>query len=261
MTVPNARPIRALIVDDEPLARAHLRALLADDRDVLVVGECGNGRDAVSEIERDAPDLVFLDIQMPELDGFGVVQAVGPERLPVIVFVTAYDEYALEAFEAHALDYLVKPVNRDRFHATVARIKRLLGSARGDDLRAPVGQLIERLAAERGAPQRIAIKTEGRTLLVKVDEIDWMETADDHVRFHIGGRVFLHRDTLTRLEQRLSPEKFLRIHRSTIVNVDRIRELQPWFQGDYVLILADGTRLTTGRSYREKVRALLDRTV
>ena len=250
-------PIRALIVDDEPLARTHLRNLLAADPEVVVSGECGNGADAVDVIAREEPDIVFLDIQMPELDGFEVIQRVGAERMPVVVFVTAYDEYALKAFEAHALDYLMKPVNRARFHDTVERAKRRIRSERGGDFREPLAQLIDYLGGQKYL-ERLAIRSDGRIVFLKTEYIDWIEAADDHVKLHVGTKTYLHRDTLGRLEQRLSPASFLRIHRSTIVNIERIRELQPWFQGDYVLILADGTRLTSGRSYRDKVRMLVE---
>ena len=253
-------PIRTLIVDDEPLARRHLRTLLADHADIAVIGEAGNGKDAIAAIRKERPDLVLLDIQMPEIDGFGVVREIGADRMPVVVFVSAFDEYALAAFEAHALDYIMKPVKRDRFHATIRRAIDIIGKrGGGDDLRGSLGRLLERIETERKFPSRLAIKTEGRVLFLKAAEIDWIETDGDHVKFHVGPNTYLHRTTLTRLEERLSPKTFLRIHRSIVVNVDRVRELQPWFQGDYVLILADGTRLTSGRSYRERVREFVAR--
>ena len=252
-------PIRTLIVDDEPLARRHLRTLLADHADITVIGEAGNGKDAIAAIRKEHPDLVLLDIQMPELDGFGVVKEIGAGRMPVVVFVSAFDEYALEAFEAHALDYIMKPVKRDRFHATIRRAADLIGKRGGDDLRGSLTRLLERVESERKFPSRLAIKTEGRVRFLKAAEIDWIETDGDHVKFHVGPQTYLHRTTLTRLEERLSPKMFLRIHRSIVVNVERVRELQPWFQGDYVLILSDGTRLTSGRSYRERVREFVAR--
>jgi two-component system LytT family response regulator len=251
-------PIRALLVDDEPLARTHLRNLLGADAEIAVVGEAGNGRDAVTAIRETSPDLVFLDVQMPELDGFDVVRAVGAERMPAVIFVTAYDEYALKAFEAHALDYLMKPVNRARFRDAVERAKHTVRGARAPDLGAPLARLLETISAERRYLDRLAIRSDGRIIFLRTDQIDWIEADDDHVRLHVGPKRYVHRDTLTRLEQRLAPTTFLRIHRSVIVNVERIRELQPWFQGDYVLILHDGTKLTSGRSYREKVRALVE---
>lgn len=252
--------IRTLIVDDEPLARQHLRALLADEHDIEVIGECGNGRDAVSVIKRDNPALVLLDIQMPELDGLAVVDEVGAEAMPMTIFVTAHDEYAVKAFDAHALDYVMKPVDRDRFHEAIERAKERLRDDETDP--APLAGLVDQLRAEGGlTPRRIALKRDGRLLFVRIDDIDWIEAADDHVIVHAGREAYRQRDTLTRLEQRLPSHKFLRVHRSSIVNVDRIREMQPWFQGDFVLIMADGTRVTTGRSYRERVREFIERSL
>jgi two-component system, LytTR family, response regulator len=257
--------VRVLVVDDEPLARAHLCALLAARDDVEVVGECGDGRSAVERIDADAPDVVLLDIHMPELSGLEVVREIGADRMPTVVFVTAHDDHALEAFEAQALDYIVKPVERERLAAAMDRAARAARrEARADgappaDAQAPA---LQRLLAEAPAarPDRIAIRIDGRVLLVRPADIDWIEAADDSVRFHVGRTVYEQRDTLSRLEQRLPAGQFLRIHRSTIVNLDRIRELQPWFQGDWVVILVDGTKLTTGRSYRPRLKALIDGT-
>jgi two-component system LytT family response regulator len=258
--------VRTLVVDDEPLARDHLRALLEARGDIEVIGECGDGRTAVAQIRREQPELVLLDIQMPELDGLGVVREVGPASMPTVIFVTAYDEYALAAFDAHAVDYLMKPVNRDRFTLAIDRAVALIGAGMGGaggggraSYVDTLARVVERLHAARSGPERIAVREQGRVLFLRVDDIDWVEAADDHVRFHIGKTVFAHRDTLSRVEQRLPASKFLRIHRSTLVNVERIREVQPWFQGDWVAILIDGTRLTSGRSYRARVRAFLDR--
>jgi two-component system LytT family response regulator len=251
--------IRTLIVDDEPLARTHLRSLLEPDDEIEVVGECGSGAEAVDAIRRDDPDLVLLDIQIPELDGFEVIREIGPEAMPFVLFVTAYDEHALRAFEAQALDYLMKPVNRERFRGAVSRAKELIRGMRGGAMREPLARLLDSLQPRAAPLDRLALRLDGRILFLRIEQIDWIEAADDYVRLHIGKQTLEHRDTLTRLEQRLPADRFLRIHRSTIVNVDRIREMQPWFQGDYVLIMHDGTRLTTGRSYRERLRALLDR--
>jgi len=252
------RAARVLVVDDEPLARSHLRALLEARGDVEVVGECGDGHAAVAQIRREEPELVLLDIQMPELDGLGVVREVGPARMPLVIFVTAYDEYALAAFEAHAIDYLMKPVNRDRFTQAIDRAVALIGAGLVGGRAAALERLVERLHAERWGRERLAIREGGRVIFLRVDDIDWVEAADDHVRFHAGKATFVQRDTLARIEQRLPPSKFLRIHRSTLVNVERVREFQPWFQGDWVAILTDGTRLTSGRSYRARVRAFLE---
>lgn len=248
-------PVRVLIADDEPLARAHLRGLLASDPDVEVVAECGDGRGAMAAVARSAPDLLLLDIQMPELDGLAVVRALGPEREPLVVFVTAHDEHAVQAFAVQAYDYILKPVQRDRVLATMARAKahirdaRLLGATGAPD----------EVGSTRVAADRLALKVDGRILLVRTEEIDWVEAMDDRVRIHLGRQAVVVRDTMTRFESRLPPRDFLRVHRSTIVNIGRIREIQPWFQGDYVMVLSDGTRVTTGRSYRGRVQQFLSR--
>ena len=264
----NQPPIRVLIVDDEPLARRRIRSLLEGDPDVTLVGECGNGLDAVEAIRDEAPDVVFLDIQMPELDGFGVVREVGTSAVPVVVFVTAHDEHALEAFSVHALDYLLKPVERERFHSALDRAKAQLRGrgragaapeAESSQLAPRLEALLRHLDAEQRFPDRMAIKTDGRVIFVRTEDIDWIETAGNNLKIHVGREVHLLRATMSRIEQRLSPRRFLRIHRSILVNLDRVRELQPWFQGDYVVILKDGTRLTSGRSYRGALRVLLER--
>jgi two-component system LytT family response regulator len=251
-------PIRTLIVDDEPVARALLRSLLEERGDVQVIGECGDGRSAVERIRAESPDLVLLDVQMPELDGLGVVQAVGPDHMPAVVFVTAFDQHALAAFEVHALDYILKPVNRARFSRAIDRVVRLVraqpaASAPHDAL----GRLVEELAEARAA-ERLAIRVGDRLLYLRTADIDWIEAADDLVKIHVGRHVYEHRTTLSQIEQRLPAARFLRIHRSTIVNVERIREFQPWFQGDWMLVLADGTRLQSGKSYRQRIRELIE---
>jgi len=259
--------LRTLVVDDEPVARAHLRALLSKRDDVTVIGECGDGRSAVDRIRSDRPDLVLLDVQMPELDGIEVVRQVGAERMPAVVFVTAYDEHALAAFEVHALDYILKPVNRTRFHRAIDRVVRLLGSNTASEhphapagATAALGSMVQDLARARGATaDRIVVKVADRLLFVRIAEIDYVEAADDFVRIHAGRQIYEHRSTLTQLEQRLPATRFMRIHRSTIVNVERIREFQPWFQGDWMLVLADGTKLQSGKSYRQRIRELIDR--
>lgn len=251
-------PVRTLIVDDEPVARAHLRSLLESRGDIAIIGECGDGRSAVAQIREHSPELVLLDVQMPELDGLGVVRAVGPERMPPVVFVTAYDQHALAAFEVHALDYILKPVNRSRFNRAIDRVVRLV-RAEPQVAPAPLAQLMEELAGSRAAAERLAVKLGDRVLYLKLADIDWIEAADDMVRIHAGRHVYQHRTTLSQLAQRLPGTRFLRIHRSTIVNVDRIREFQPWFQGDWVLVLADGTRLQSGKSYRARIKELIDR--
>ena len=249
--------LNTLIVDDEPLARTHLRELLSTDPDVQVSGEAGNGRDAVRLIRDLEPSLVMLDIQMPELSGFDVVHEIGPDAMPGVIFVTAHDSYAMEAFGVFALGYLLKPVRPDQLQAALARAKSLL---RPEDRNALAASLTERLdppAPERSDPERLAIRVDGRILFLRIAEIDWVEAMDNHVRLHIGTRTHVVRGTLTNLERRLAAGRFLRIHRSTLVNVTRVVEAQPWFGGDFVLILADGTRLTSGRSHRPHVQEFL----
>jgi two-component system LytT family response regulator len=248
--------IRALVVDDEPVARSHLRALLEDRGDVQVVDECGDGRTAVEKIRALGPDLVLLDVQMPELDGLGVVRAIGPERMPPVVFVTAHDQHAVDAFEVHALDYVLKPVHRARFNGAIDRVIGLIRSGSAVNRGRPLAEALERLSPP--GSERLAIRSGERVLYLRVADIDWIEAADDLVRLHVGKTVHEHRATMAQLEQRLPASRFIRIHRSTIVNIERIREFQPWFQGDWILVLADGTRLQSGKSYRKRVRELMD---
>ena len=262
--------IRTMIVDDEPLARAKIRSLLSDDPDVAIVAEASNGEDAVAAIEAQHPDLVFLDVQMPEMDGFGVIEAVGADRMPMVIFATAYDEYAVQAFEVYALDYLLKPIDRDRFADALRRAKTRLGDSRAAEGKPEDGApkrsetanqlqpFVEHLSRQHQRSARLAIKTEGKMLFLRTAEIDWIEAVDNYAKLHVGKQTYVVRDTLARLEQRLPADRFLRIHRSTIVNVDRVRELQPWFQGDWVVILVDGSRLTTGRSYRARLQKFVE---
>jgi two-component system LytT family response regulator len=247
--------LRVLIVDDEPLARAHLRSLLESRGDTRVIGECGDGDTAVAHILAESPDLVLLDIQMPERDGFEVIRQIGTDRMPTTIFVTAFDQHALAAFEAHALDYVLKPVNRARFNRAIDRVVKSGASHRDPK---PLAAALEVLAPTRAGADRLAVKVGERLLYLRVLDFDWVEAAGDLVRIHSGKHVYEHRTTLSQLEQRLPGDRFIRIHRSTIVNTERIREFHPWFQGDWIIVLADGTRLQTGKSYRARVKALLE---
>ena len=253
------RAARVLIVDDEPLARAHMRDLLSEADGVEVIGECGDGRDAVRRIRAEAPDLVLLDVQIPELDGFGVVREIGAERMPMVIFITAYDEYALQAFEVSALAYLLKPVSRERFSSALDRARALMNASSANETASRLGKLLARMSGSRPPSDRLSIKVDGRVLFVGVDEIDWLEADDNHVKVHVGTRTHQVRSTMTSFEKRLPAEKFLRIHRSTMVNVRRIAEVQPWFAGDFVFILVGGARLTSGRSYRQAIHEFMER--
>ncbi len=245
-----------LIVDDEPLARSHIRTLLEGRGDVNVVGECADGASAVTRIVAAPPDLVLLDVQMPERSGLEVVRQVGASRMPWTIFITAHDDYALDAFEVHAIDYVLKPVNRQRFHRAIDRVVQLQR-----ERASPAAAFQGLLAATEpvaAMAERLAVKTGDRVRYLKVAEIDWVEAAGDNVRFHVGRQKLEQRMTLSQLEQRLPARQFARIHRSVIVNLDRIVEFQPWFQGDWIVVLADGTRLQSGKSYRARVRALME---
>ena len=246
------RPVRVLVVDDEPLARSGVCRLLARDADMRVVGECADGRTAVDAIRRPAPDLVLLDVEMPELDGFDVIRTVGPDHMPAVVFVTAYDRFAVRAFDVNALDYLVKPFDDDRFRAAMDRAKRALATADAGDLGSRLASLLK-----DGYPSRLVVREQGRSVFVRVDDLDWVEAADYYVKLHVGKVVHLLRQTMTDMEARLDPARFIRVHRSAIVNLDRVKEIQPYFHDEHVVILHDGTRVRLSRSRRLRLEALL----
>jgi len=249
--------IRAIIVDDEPLAREGVRLHLEAEPDIEIVGEAGTGEEAVELIETVRPDLLFLDVQMPGLDGFGVLDAVGPAHMPVTIFTTAYDQFALRAFDAHAIDYILKPYDAQRFSSAIERARMHLNGRRKVQVDERLDSLIDELRARNQYLERLVVRSGGRILILRVADIDWVEAASNYVRLHAGGREYLLRETMTALESKLDPADFVRIHRSTIVRVDKIRELEPLFQGDYVVILDDSTRLTSSRGYREKLQELL----
>ncbi|AGP37726.1 LytR/AlgR family response regulator transcription factor [Sorangium cellulosum] len=268
--------IRAVIVDDEPLAREGIRMLLADDPEVAVAAESGDGPSALETIRRLRPDLVFLDVQMPEMNGFEVMASLPPGELPAVIFVTAFDRYALRAFEVHALDYLLKPFDDDRFHDALRRAKSHLRLSRMSDLSQRLLSLLQSYgdpgaaAAARGRagsgseppaagaehPRRLAIKDGCRVVFLSVEEIDWIEAADYYVQIHAGGKSYLHRETMNSVEGKLDPARFVRIHRSAIVNRDRIKELRTQGRRDTVVVLAGGAELKVARSHREKLSVL-----
>jgi two-component system LytT family response regulator len=240
--------LRVLIVDDEMVARQRIRRLLANEDDVAIVDECEDGASALSAIATEKPDVAFLDIQMPELDGFDVVRSIAPADLPAIVFVTAYDHYALQAFDVHAIDYLLKPFSKERFRTALTRAReRLLGHSRHGD----VDKLIAHLRKTRRYPTRVAVRTTDRFIVVNWCDVDWVEAADNYVTLHVGAHEYLLRETLASLEQELDPERFGRIHRSALVQFDRIAELHPATHGDLDLVLRNGVRLTVTRTWRD----------
>jgi two-component system LytT family response regulator len=258
------KKIRALIVDDEPLARQNLRVLLQDDPEVEIISECGSGHEAVEAIQAQSPDLLFLDIQMPEMNGFDVLKLIDTERIPAIVFVTAFDQYALKAFEVHALDYLLKPFDDARFEKALRQAKAQIEQREINNLSRKLFALLEDRDTRAASHllrtnylTRMMIKTASRVIFLKVEEIDWIGADDYYLKLHVGHKTHLLRETMNDMETKLDPEKFLRIHRSTIVNIDRIKELHPHFNGDYVVLLHDGTELKLSRSRREQVQAIL----
>lgn len=253
-------PMRVLIVDDEPLARGKLKSLLAKEPDVEVVGEASDGRSALDAIASLSPDLVFLDVQMPELDGFGVLAELPADARPAVVFVTAHDQFALKAFEVHALDYLLKPFDRERLVMALNRARQQLAAPTGQaELQNQLSALLAGMKppARTAAPDRIAVKTSGRILFVNTTEIDWVEAADNYVKLHLGKVEHLMRETLSSIEQRLGGAGFVRISRSVIVHPRTVRELQPLFHGDQAVILKDGTRLTLSRTHRDALDKLV----
>jgi two-component system LytT family response regulator len=246
--------IRTLIADDEPLARRGIRLLLERESGVEIVGEANGGIEAADLILRLKPDLVFLDVQMVGCDGFETLIRVGPEANPVVVFVTAYDEYALRAFEFNAVDYLLKPYDDARFSAALGRARDLVLRRRNDAVDMRLKRLMEHLEGE--SRDRILLKSSGEIIFLKASEIDWIEAEGDYVKFHVGARSHLMRGTMAALEDRLDPRRFMRIHRSTIINTDRLCKLSPSFEGEYLVVLRDGTKLRLSRGYQDRIRAL-----
>ena len=251
-----------LIIDDEPLARQRLRALVEAEADLELVGECADGRTAVAAIRTHRPDLIFLDVCMPEVDGFGVLEALTGEERPAVVFVTAHDHYAVKAFEVSALDYLLKPFSDERFERSLARVLSFVRTNRREELSHRILSLLDQIQPKQ--PQNtsapldcLMIKDGGRLLFLRVEEIDWIEAAGVYVEVHTAGKTWLHRISLGELETKLDARRFLRIHRSTIVNWQRIRELHPHSHGDFLVVLHDGTELKLSRNYRQKVEASL----
>jgi two-component system, LytTR family, response regulator len=252
--------IRALIVDDEPWARRRIAKLLGAEQDVEIIGQCSDGAAAIQQVVELRPDLVFLDVQMPEVDGFEVVDAVGANRMPLVIFATAYDKYALRAFDANALDYLLKPFDEERFRKALDRARKelLKGRVGAEDA---LSSLLRSLRASGRYLQRLVVKSGGRVTFLKALEIDWIESSNNYLTLHVGRDAHVLRSTMNALTPKLDPEQFARIHRCTIVNLDRVKELQPWFRGEQVLVLKDDTRLTVGRAFRIQLQKYLQNSV
>ena len=251
-------PIRVLIVDDEQLARKRVADLLQQDSEVQIVGQVGNGTEALQVMQQETPDLVFLDVQMPESDGFELLEAVGSEAMPAVILVTAYDKYALRAFDIQAVDYLLKPFSESRFRQALERAKEQISKTQQN---LPADPRVPRNGATNGKKysSRLVIKSGGKVLFIRTSEIDYVEAAGNYLSIVVGKESHLIRDTMQNFETRLDPEHFIRIHRSTLVNIDRVRELQPLFGGEYAVLLRDGRQLTLSRTYRTRLQQLLER--
>jgi len=257
----DATRIRALVVDDEPLAREMIREMLESDSEVEVVGECANGREAVEVIGSSPPDIVFLDIQMPELGGFEVLESLEPTTTPYVIFVTAYDQYAVRAFEVHALDYLLKPFDRERFEVAWQRAKAQLKLDRASRRDQDIIALLEELKAGPRYLERLVIKNGGRVFFLHVQDIYCIEAEGNYVRVYDNQKGYLLRETISSLEEQLDPKQFLRIHRSAIVKIDRIKEMQPWFHGEYRIIMENGKQLALSRNYRANLQEAVGNTL
>ena len=253
--------IRTLVVDDEPLAREWLRNLLSREDGVEVVGEAEDGFRAVLAIQETRPDVVFLDVQMPGLDGFGVLETLGPRELPALVFVSAFDQHAVRAFDVHALDYILKPFGQERLHATLERVRARLRDRQAGEALESLSTLVDELRALRSYPVWLLVRQDGRSFFVRVADIDWVEASRNNVLLHVGKATHAYHDTMQGIESKLDGRRFLRIHRSTIVNIERVKELEPWFNGDYVVALRDGTKLTLSATYRWALKSFRRPTV
>lgn len=250
--------IRCLVVDDEPLGRDRIVSLLDAIPDAEVVGECENGAQALEAIAEHSPDVVFLDVRMPGIDGFGVLDSIPLRDAPAVIFVTAYDEYAIRAFDVHACDYLLKPFDADRFGEAFRRAARRIRSERTGEAGERLAGLVEQLERDRSRRRRLPIRSRGRVSFLDVEDIEWLEAAGNYVKIHTEDETHVIRQTLSALETTLPADDFIRVHRSAIVNIARIREIQPWFNGEYVVLLRDGAKVTSSRAYRGRLQALME---
>lgn len=253
--------IRVCIIDDEPIACRRIQRLLKDDGEIEIIRICNDGEEAVEAIQQFHPDLIFLDVQMPGMDGFEVLTSLNPESMPHVIFVTAFDRYAIKAFEVHALDYLLKPFDRKRFEQAVQRSKGQIYQTQERSNNSELVALLKEMKNQSQHLERLVVKSQGRVFFLKTDEIDWIEAQGKHVSIHVGKETHLVREAMNSLETELDPKKFARIHKSTIVNIDRIKQLQPLVHGDFRVILRDSTVLTISRRYRQKIDELLGKTL
>jgi two-component system LytT family response regulator len=251
--------IRTVIVDDEPWARTRIATLLSAEQDFEVIRSCASGDEAIEAIATLAPHVVFLDVQMPEIDGFAVIDAIGVDDMPLVVFATAYQDYALRAFDAAAIDYLLKPFDEERFSRALHRVRREVQSP--SRVTEGLQRVLDAARRERRFLQRAVVSSAGKVVFLKVCDIDWMEASGNYVTFHVGRDAYLLRGTLAALDEKLDPDQFVRLHRSAIVNIERIREISAWSRGEQVAVLRDGTQLTIGRAFRQRLATLLSNTV
>ena len=249
--------IRVLVVDDEMLAREKIRTMVEGDPEIEIIGECVNGVEAIEAVQNLRPDLMLLDVQMPQIDGFAVLAALKSDHLPQVIFITAFDHYAVHAFEVHALDYLLKPFDRERFNAALEHAKAHIRGTRNGHLDQRILSLLKQIEADSKYLERLVVKTGGRVFFLLTDEIDWIEAEGNYVNVHTAQKSYLLRESISSLEAQLDPKQFIRIHRSTIVTLRRIKELQSWSHGEYRVILHDGTELTLSRNYRENLQNVL----
>ena len=253
--------MRTIIADDEPLAREKLRVLLSSETGVKIVAECRDGQQTIAALRTQKPDLLLLDIQMPDADGFQVLRDIPTEERPIVVFTTAYDQYAVRAFEAHALDYLLKPFDQERLHGAIERARAELLKVNDRELTSRLLDLMANSQMTSQVGRRLVIRTGGRVVFLDVDEIDWVEAAANYVKLHVGKESYLLREGISRISEKLDPGNFVRIHRSTLANVRKIKELQPCNSGEYIMVMKDGKELSCSRGYRTKLQSVIERNV
>ena len=257
MDARSLEPIHVLVADDETPARQRLIDLLAKDAQIASVTEAADGEAAVESIEKKRPDLVFLDVQMPELDGLGVIDAIGAAQMPLTVFVTAYDQHAIRAFEANALDYLLKPFSDERFEATMTRVKARLDERSIGEFGQRILKMVAAAPAAERRLDRLVVKSAGSTRFIRAIDIDWIEAAGVYVTLHVGGKELLYRAALNDLAERLDPRRFVRVHRSAVVNIESIVQLEPMSHGEFEAVLKNGSRTRVSRTYRAQLEKRL----